>query len=223
VAKSKELNIDCKFIAGDALHLPFEDNVFDACTSHTVIEHIETDKFLGEQYRILKNGGVISVLSVRTNLNVSPENWRSDNPDNTEEMELLKKAWEKAGNFDKEHGIGSYEMKESDFPAALEKAGFLNVSVNFISVVPYAPDSADVSEELALQQINVNRIHTLSSMKKALNIAPGALSDSETARLIELINKRYDDRIDKYLNGEKIWDVASNTVMAVTGYKEKTC
>jgi ubiquinone/menaquinone biosynthesis C-methylase UbiE len=214
--KSKELGVDCRFIVGDALKLPFEDNSFDACTSHTVIEHIETTQFLNEQHRILKNGGVISVLSVRTRLNVSPENWR---PNDSEESDLLNKAWEKAGNFDKEHGIGSFEMKESDFPIALEKAGFKKINVDFISLVPYAPDNADVNEELAIQQINVNRISTLSSMKKALNIAPDSLTDVEIKRLTELINQRYDERINKYLNGEKLWDIASSSVMAITGYK----
>lgn len=214
--KSKELNINCKFLTADALNLAFQNNTFDACFSHTVIEHVETNKFLSEQYRVLKVGGVISVLSVRTHLNVSPENWQ---PNNSEEADLLNKAWKNAGNFDKKHGIGSFEMKESDFPIALEKAGFKKVNVGFISLVPYAPDNADVSEELAIQQINANRISTLSSMKKALNIAPDSLSESEILRLTKLINQRYDDRINMYIKGEKLWDIATSSVMAVTGYK----
>lgn len=218
LSKSDELSIDCKFVVGDALNLPFEDNTFDACTSHTVIEHIETSRFISEQYRVLRNGGVISVLSVRTGLNVNPENWKQNT---SEESRLLNKAWEKAGNFDKEHGIGMFEMKESDFPIALEKAGFKKVSVNFFSTVSYAPDNADISDELALKQINTNRIHALESMKKALRIAPDALSAAEVIHLTNLINQRYDNRVNKYLNGEKIWDIASTNVMAVTGYKFK--
>jgi len=218
IQKSKELDIECKFITGDALNLPFLDNTFDACTSHTVIEHVEASKFLREQYRVLKPGGVVSVLSVRTSLNVSPENWT---PVTSEETDLLNKAWTKAGNFDKEHGIGSFSLNESELPAALEKAGFKNVSVNFVSLVPYAPDNADVSNDLALRQINVNRIHALSSMNKALNIAPGGLTQAEAQRLAELINQRFDNRINAYLNGEKLWDIATSTVMAVTGFKEE--
>lgn len=214
--KSKELSIDCKFVVGDALALPFEDNTFDACTSHTVIEHVETSQFLNEQYRVLKPGGVISVLSVRTSMNVASENWK---PDTSEENELWNKAWGKAGDFDKAHGIGLFDLKENEVPAALEKAGFKNVNVNFISLVPYAPDNADVSDELALQMINVNRIHALASMKKALNIAPDGLSGAEEMRLMVLINQRFDDRVNKYLRGEKLWDIAASTVMAVTGYK----
>jgi len=214
-AKTKELSLDCGFIFGDALNLPFDDNTFDACTSHTVIEHVETDKFLGEQYRVLKNGGVISVLSVRSRLSIFLDLL----PDGSQEAALLNKAWEKADSFDKEHGIGAFDLDEKELPAALVNAGFSRVNVHFISDVRYAPDNADVSDELAMQQINVNRISLLSSMKKALNRSPDALSENEAAHFAKLINQRFDDRIERYLSGDKIWDIATGTVMAVTGYK----
>jgi len=216
MAKSKELGIDCKFVVGDVLTLPFKDCSFDACTSHTVVEHVPTSRFISEQYRILKPGGVVSVQSVRTGLNIAPENWK---PDDSEENELLNKAWEKAGNFDKENNIGAYPISESELPAALEKAGFRNVSVNFIAPVRYAPDNADINDELAIEMININRLHTLSSMQKALNIAPDGLTAAEAMRLEGLINRRYDARVDMYLRGEKLWDVATGVVMVATGYK----
>lgn len=215
-AKSRELGVDCAFLVGDALSLPFADGSFDACSSHTVIEHVETGRFLSEQLRVLKSGGVASVLSVRASLNVAPENWKPVDP---EEAALLEKAWEKAGNYGGERGVGAHPLKESVIPAALDRAGFRDVAVGFISVVPYAPDSADVSQELALEQINANWIAALSSMENALRIFPSGLSDGEKARLAQLINQRHDDRIGKYLRGEKLWDIATSTVMAVTGRK----
>lgn len=214
--KSSELAIDCSFVQGDALALPFADNTFDACTSHTVIEHVETGRFLREQLRVLVPGGVISVLSVRTRLNVYPENWWSDDP---EEKALLDKAWEPSKDLDKENGIARYEMKESEFPRALENAGFTNVNVGFIAVTSYAPDNADVGHDLALAQINDNRLCALSSMEKALRRAPGALTDAERNRLAALVNARYDRRVVLYERGEKLWDIATSTVMAVTGVK----
>jgi len=216
VAKSNELGIDCNFIVGDVLALPFDDRSFDACTSHTVVEHVPTSQFLSEQHRVLKPGGIVSVQSVRTSCSITPENWK---PDVSEESELLKKAWEKAGNFDKENGIAAYPIDESQLPAALDKAGFKDISVNFIAPVRYAPDNADISDELAIEMINVNRIHALSSMYKALNIAPDGLTAAEAMRLEALINQRFDVRVDMYLRGEKLWDVATGVVMVATGYK----
>ena len=216
VAKTKMLGIDCKFVVGDVLALPFEDCSFDACTSHTVVEHVPTSQFISEQYRVLKPGGVVSVLSVRTGCSIAPEDWKQDD---SEEHTLLNKAWEKAGNFDKKNNIGANKIDESQLPAALEKAGFRDVSVNFISPVRYAPDNADVNDELALEMINANRIHALSSMRKALNIAPDGLTRVEATRLEELINRRFDARVDMYLRGKKLWDMATGVVMAVTGHK----
>ena len=156
--KSIELGTDCDFICGDALKLPFDNNTYDACTSHTVIEHVETIGFLKEQYRVLRHGGVISVLSVRTGMNIAPENFL---PADDEETMLFNIAWEKAKDFDGKHGVGSYEMKECDFPKALEKIGFKRVNVNFITLTRYAPDNDDISPEIAkMQIIQIDCIHS---------------------------------------------------------------
>ncbi|WP_438449033.1 class I SAM-dependent methyltransferase [Gorillibacterium sp. sgz5001074] len=56
-------NID--YICGDALQLPIVADSVDACTSHTVIEHVPNRPFLLEQKRICKPGGIVSVMSAR--------------------------------------------------------------------------------------------------------------------------------------------------------------
>ena len=214
--KSHELNLLCDFIVGDATALPFADKTFDLCYSHTVVEHVPHDKFFGEQYRILKIGGRITVLSVRSRLGVKdPDAFLTSD----DERELFDKAWNKADNFDAEHNIGSFEMSEHDYPRELEKAGFRNVNVEFFTIVDYAPDNASVSDESAIQQINCRRMHSLSSLRKALNISPDALSDSEQRTLIDMINSRYDKRIAQYKSGEKLWDFTTSTVLAASGIK----
>jgi len=215
-SKTAELGLDCKFVVGDATALPFANDTFDATTSHTVLEHVPAQPFLSEQYRVLKPGGTISVMCVQTSMTIAPENWR---PTKSEENDLLNKAWATAGDFDKEHGVGAYGLKPNEIAAALETAGFKNVNVKFISTGWYAPDNTNVSSELAIEMINVNRLHTLSSMTKALNIAPNALTEQEAARLAELINQRYDARADMYMKGEKLWDVACSTVLVASGVK----
>lgn len=214
--KSSQLHIDCRFLEGDALHMPFIDNAFDACTSFTVIEHVQTAGFLAEQYRVLRPGGVISALSVRAKSGyVSTDRL----PPSEEEQALMKKAWEGSEGFDRDHGIGKYEMKEDAFPAALEAAGFADVNVDFFAVTRYAPDNADRSRELALGEINCERLFALGAVRKTLRRKPGALTPAERACLEALINRRFDDRIALYDQGKKQWDIASSVVMATTGRK----
>ncbi|MFA6729705.1 MAG: methyltransferase domain-containing protein [Eubacteriales bacterium] len=214
--KSEELNLDCVFINGDATAMPFTDNSFDLCYSYTVAEHIPTELFLNEQRRVLKKNGRISVMSVRSRLGVKDENWFIRD---AEEIRLFEKVWEKAGDYDKEKGIGSYEMTEHDYPKALEKAGFRNVNVEFITVVDYAPDNADVSDKTALLQINTHRLHVIASAEKALRIAPDSLTDDEKQMLLKLINERFDKRVEQYKNGEKLWDFSTSTVLIASGIK----
>ena len=215
--KSKELGLDCSFVKGDALNLPFDEGTFDATTSHTVVEHVETTKFLSEQLRVLKPGGVCSVLSVRQGVSTYPEPW--DVEDKDEESNLYKKLWANAGSFDKEHGVAAYGLKENELPKAMEVAGFTNVSVNFIHSVWYCPDSASFSKEYALLQIEMNRVFALHSIQKALAIDPNALTGPEQDRLAKLINKRFDKRVEDYLAGIKHWDMAVSSVMCAVGYR----
>jgi ubiquinone/menaquinone biosynthesis C-methylase UbiE len=215
-AKTAELGLDCEFVNGDATAMPFADNTFDLCFSHTVVEHIPHKPFFDEQYRVLKPGGKIVVLSVRTRLSLKNihEYDRSD-----EEKALLEKAWSKTGDFDKEHNIGAYEIDEHEYPRELEKAGFHDINVDFLTVVDYAPDNASVSDENAILQINNTRIGVLASAQKAFNRSPDALKEHEKSKLINLINERFDKRIKQYNDGEKLWDFSTSTILIVSGKK----
>ena len=215
-AKTAELGLDCVFINGDAAAMPFADNTFDLCYSHTVSEHIPHKPFFGEQYRVLKQGGKIVVLSVRSRLGVKDSNWYLTSD---EEKALFEKAWSKAKNFDKEHNIGAYEMDEHEYPKELEKAGFHDVNVDFFTIMNYAPDNVSVPYDIAIEQINDHRIGTLASVQKALNIVPDALTEYEKSTLFDLINKRFDKRIKQYNDGEKIWDFSTSTILAASGKK----
>jgi ubiquinone/menaquinone biosynthesis C-methylase UbiE len=214
--KTKELGLDCEFVNGDITSMPFAENTFDLCYSHTVAEHIPHGPFFGEQYRVLKPDGKIVVLSVRNRLGVKDGNWFIMGDD---EKELFEKAWNKAGNFDKEHSIGAFEIDEHEYPKELEKAGFHDVNVDFFTVMDYAPDNSSVSDETAISQINTHRIHSIASVTKALNISPDALTGDERKTLFDLINRRYDKRIEQYKNGEKVWDFSTSTILAASGRK----
>lgn len=213
-AKTQELGLPCEFINGDAKKLPFAENTFDVCYSHTVAEHIPPDPFFGEQYRVLKKGGRIVVFSCRTNLGIKKPSDMTE-----EENTLLEKAWEKADGLDRIPGIGAYEMEPHEYPKELEKYGFKHVDVQVFTIMPYAPDNASVSDEMAVEQINNQRLSQLSGVWKALNMNPDALSEEEADRLINLIHQRFDERINKYQKGERLWDFSAKTVLAVSGIK----
>lgn len=212
---AKENSIDCDFTAGDIAALPFPNESFDLSYSHTVAEHIPHDVFFKQQYRILKKGGQISVLSVRTKSNITAGIERSD-----EELELFEKAWKNASEtFIDDSFVGKYEMSEHEYPRELEKYGFKNIKVNVFTVIDYAPDSSDVDDATALKQINCHRNGDLSSVRKILNRKKDALDPDELKRLCELINSRYDERIAKYRRNEKLWDFSTSTILAVNAQK----
>lgn len=213
--KTRELGIAADFVVGDALCLPFEEHTFDLCYSHTVMEFMDAVAFLREQHRVLKNGGTAVVLSVRSS--IGRESWL---PAAGEEKALLDRAWnavEESG-ADANH-FTSHPMAESDYPKAFEQAGFSDIDIQFAALTRYAPDSASVSPELALRQIEAERLTATESAAKARRMCPDALSEAEWRRLSELTNARFDGRIERYRRGEKVWDIAVSAVMAVSGKK----
>jgi ubiquinone/menaquinone biosynthesis C-methylase UbiE len=215
--KTIELNLNCDFYIGDALALPFENNTFDVTFSNTVTGHVPIEPFLEEQLRVLKPGGRVVVLSVRTKLNLNAENWKPIEPD---EQALFDKLWGAVDkSLDSEIGVAAYELDEREYPAVLETAGFINVDVEFFTVMDYSPDNHNTSDELAIEQIETNRVHAIESVNKAMRRAPEALTEDEKTELFRKINDRYDTRITQYQNNEKIWDMTTSTVLCATGCK----
>lgn len=215
--KAEALNLDCAFITGDAMALPFQDASFDLCYSHTVFEHVPHGPFFSEQHRVLRPGGRIAVFSVRTRLGLK-DNTGTFAP-GEEEQALMRKAWAAAPQSEREQAVGAYEMDEHDYPRELERAGFCNVDVSLFTVMEYAPDNASVSQTQARAQIEARRAGALAPVEKALRRAPDALTDKEAARLRELISARFDRRLATLASGERVWDFSTVAVLAATGMK----
>jgi len=214
--KSKELNLDCRFLAGDATNLPFENNSFDIVFSHTVASFCEPNAFIYEQKRVLKSGGKCLILFA-VNHDKRIEDWVPD--DSCEEKSLFDKIWSEAEK-NQISNIKNYETEISNYFKLLEKFEFKNVMLDTLSAVQYCPDSANVNEELAISQINEERLSELCSVHKARNLAPTALTDSEFDLMIKMINRRFDKRINEYKHGIKKWDWRVGTVIAISGVKK---
>ena len=214
--KAAEQGLDCTFWEGDATSLPFENNRFGLCFSHTVMEHVEPRVFLREQYRVLRPGGRIVILSVRPNLSLNTEGWR---PSGEEEESLCRKAWTAAENFQKTlPPVCAYPISEEAFGPLLTECGFQAVNLRFL-IDTHVPDNADTPPKRAMEAFEEERFSALSSLEKALRMAPGGLTLAEENRLRELINRRFDSRIAAYRRGEKRWEVSYRVTLAVTGEK----
>ncbi len=212
-AKTAELGMDCEFLRCDACDMPFADASFDLAFSHTVMCFCDPDRFAAEQHRVLKNGGRMTAMDVINR--ASAERWLPENP---RESELFGRLWEAASQ--NEHSdIPRFSDSKRVWAASMEKAGFTQIEFRVLAVMSYCPDSADVSREMALAMINEERLSALSSVRKACVMAPAALTEQEYAELEALIHGRYDDRIALYDRGEKLWDYATSTVIAITGVK----
>lgn len=212
-AKTAELGLDCEFLRCDACDMPFADESFDLAFSHTVMCFCDPDKFAAEHYRVLKKGAQMTAMDVINR--PSSERWIPENP---REKALFDRLWE--GAYQNENSaIPRFSDSKRVWAASMEKAGFKEIAFKALAVVPYCPDSADVPRELALAMINEERLSALCSVSKARFMAPDALTEEEYAELEALIHQRYDERIAVYDRGEKLWDYATSTVLAITGVK----
>lgn len=213
--KTEELGLKCNFIAGDATQLPFEDNVFDACYSHTVMNFCDPEKFVSEQHRVLKPGGKMIVMDVYQR-GLKPEEWIPT--DECEEKELFDKVWT-AASENPNSQIKRYENRSEKYFAYLAARGFHNISIEAMASVNYAPDCDNVNDEMARAQINDDRVSELCSVEKAYAMAPNALSKIEYQTLLDMINRRFDRKIQQYENGEKNWEFRIATTVLISGTK----
>lgn len=203
------------YIECDAAALPFEDESFDVTISNTVSEHIEPSAFYGEQYRVLKKGGVCLVLSTRHSISIEA-------PCISEESDFEKRVWGKlSANFGdtiKRNGIGAYAADEREMPLIMERYGFKNITLNYVAI-NLTPDDPRYPRDMAIAMINSNRQNTLDNIERFTRTAPGAANENEIAELILLTNRKYDKRIELYERGEKQWDTEVTLTLALRGEK----
>ena len=212
--KSAELGLDCAFVPGDAVDLPFPDESFDLCFSHTVMNFCDPQAFVAEQRRVLRPGGKIVILNVAASVN--SEQWKPN--ESCPEKELFDKLWDEADKNELSQ-VKRISLRPHDYPAHLATAGFRDINMEVIAYAHYNPDSSGVSKETAIEQINENRLSELCSVQHARAIAPSALTEEEYTHLISLIHGRFDERIRKYQAGEKLWDFSAGMVLCAGGIK----
>lgn len=199
----------------DAAALPFADNSIDVTISNTVQEHIEPSKFFGEQFRVLKPGGICLVLSARRGIQNTAGCIAEEN---SFEQEIWSRIEQFDCNMTEKYAVGQYTMSESALPAVMERYGFRQVSTEYI-VANLTPDNPQNSKELAHCMINAHRQTALDAVNAIPYTAPGVVSDAELKQLRTRINEKYDQRIALYNEGIKQWDTNISLTMVLRGVK----
>ncbi len=198
-------------VYGNAESLPFDDGSFEVTISNTVSEHVNPASFFPEQYRVLKKCGVCLVLSSRKTLSFYDDNC----------TDFERELWDKLDDWGKsnleKYSICAYPMKENEIPRVMEKYGFTNVKVEYITV-NMTPDDSRFTAKEAHIMINSRRLEELENVRQAKTHA-GVVSAREADEMFRLINARYDERIHKYDSGIRLWDGMVNVIMVIRGEK----
>ncbi|MCM1540933.1 MAG: class I SAM-dependent methyltransferase [Blautia sp.] len=204
-----------KFMEADAAALPFADASFDVTISNTVQEHVEPSAFFGEQFRVLKPGGVCLVLSARRGITITSDCV-------AEQSSLEKEVWARVDalyqDINSRYGVGQYAMSESELPCAMEKYGFRQVSTDY-AVVNLTPDNPRNSRELAYAMMDAHRQTGIDAADSLLRAAPGVVSAEEVREMKRQIGQRYDKRMELYNAGVKQWDTSTSLTMVLRGVK----
>ena len=201
------------FLEGDATALPFPDNTFDVTISNTVSEHVEPSAFYREQSRVLKPGGVCLVLSARRGFN-------HDAPclTPTQEENTFWKSIEEVDDSMERYQVCRYPMSEMELPQAMEQYGFIQVTTGY-ALIDLTPDHPRFSPALAHDMINAGRVNDLEALDSAALSYPSLATPEKVARQKELVNARYNTRLDLYDRGLRQWDTHTSVTMVIRGVK----
>ncbi|KAG0205969.1 hypothetical protein BGX28_002519 [Mortierella sp. GBA30] len=100
----------CEFVKGDFIHMPFEDNSFDACYGIESTVHAKTlEDVYGEAYRVLKPGGVFGCYEY-----LMTDKYDPSNPEHLRVLQGLQVGG----------GIADMTRTEDDCLQALRNVGF---------------------------------------------------------------------------------------------------
>lgn len=214
-AQEQGLSDRVRFVEGDALQTAFADESFDCVFSYTVFEHLPPEPFLAEQMRLLRPGGHVCVMSVRPKLSqgvvTTPE---------PEELSLWQRIERVFPELPEGAQVGAYACSEGGMAAAVERAGFVQIATQLLTTLYYAPDSADVSPQLAQEMLMAQRISQEEPIHRALRLCGlQALTTEEWDRLWQMVIRRHDQRRLQYEQGEKQWDMGISTAFVVRGQR----
>ncbi len=212
-AKEKAPHIT--FLEDDATALSFADESFDVTISNTVSEHIDPEKFYGEQYRVLKKGGVCLVLSARKGI-------AHKAPCAAEITDFEKEIWKRTEKIceetDKKCAVCAFPQTEQEMPLTMATHGFTNISTEYLTI-NLTPDNPNYSPDFTRKILDSFRATALCGIDCLEKTAGALVTKDEIAEMKRLINERHDKRLALYDAGIKQWDTYTSLTMVLRGVK----
>lgn len=192
------------FCEGDATALPFPDSSFDVTISYTVSEHIAPDPFYGEQWRVLRDGGICLVLSCRKSI-VCPAPCLA-------ETDVEAAFWQSTGDDDTwaRYGVGRYWQDERQMPVTMEHNRFAGISTGYV-VVSLTPDNPSCPPDMAEAILDAQRAGALEAVLSTGRTDAGPVLDA--------IQAKYDRRLQLLRDGCRQWDTYTTLNLVLRGVR----
>lgn len=210
--------VNIEYHQGNALETKFNDNYFDVCISHTVIEHLPNEEFLKEQFRILKPGGRVVVLNTRADFSLRSE--ESIEPSRREE-ELLEKVDSTLHKLNEQNQVAQYTANPQQILKTMESVGFSEIQIDAIPYTVCLDDNRN-SINYKVQILESKRRSLMEYVQMSMAENPDTLSELELRELEALISQRYSERVLMIENGENVWEFNVTPTITMIGRKPAT-
>ncbi len=202
-----------EYINSDAYSIPLPDNCIDISTSHTVIGHVDHKRFLLEQKRLVKSGGRVSFMSIRTDKSIYVNHVEEISEREKELQALIKTAFDV-----KEINtlIAQHPIKPEEMPQLMEELGFTDISIKGIALT-VSQDNADNPYDYKRALIDEQTISEYEIIKKAYILSPDIFTKKHLTEMQVIINSKHKKRILELKQNIKKWNFVINMMIVVSG------
>ena len=125
---------------------------------------------------------------------------------------------EKFGSMHSGLRIGTYAKNEQEHPLTMAKAGFHNISTDYITL-NLTPDNDCYPSELSRRMIESDRQCALDAVSFIEEKAADLVSAEEISEIKNSICSRYEKRFSLLSQGVKLWDTEIAHIMVLRGIK----
>lgn len=220
-SKAAEEQLEVEFSVGDALCLPFEDESFDAVTSHTFLTSIsDPEAAMKEMIRVCRRGGSVSSVTAMDFDNVtSSMGYYSNSQIWAKPYEILKRK--AACMYTAINPISEYR---NDLPTTRIPHFFQAMGLGSVSIFPigkaFSLSNAAISRDDKLQYLDLLERSEKEKIGKYLEMeeADKYLTKDEAALYLSLLHYKC-EYYRKHPEENSIWEWSGGANLLVSGVK----